>query len=1138
LPTYLDSLAALPEELLLRSRDDVEGLIHRAHDSLLLKLLGEDGAEPEEDELLALLDSALQLDLVATSRLLDNSQTRQDALFVAALILEVLGSLGGTLVAEELPRVLRDTAANYYLRSAILYSLGEYEANSVVVAGRLFRNLESLSSSMSQSSEPAPRIASHAILALVAFLARDFNALRRHVARGLGDLIAFRESQEDRTPELTHEMKEAGTLIGIADSCRNLADSLTFGNQNFYELGVRTLRDLSDWSFRAGESYLYWVCSRILMLAESMSDRSVFTVFRDTALPSAYAQLLANDGIFELWSSQREVFRSGLLAAGGGSAVISLPTGAGKTLVAEAFILRCLLKNRGWGVYVVPTRALISEAERALKARLQSFGCKVRSFLLGTEAQALVDQETVLISQDLSVTVLTPEKLDLYFRLRPETIGQCGFCVVDEAHHLGEGARGALLDNLISRLLLMNPSIQFLLLSPFISNVAEIASWISEGTFCYRSTWQPTRQLKGLARLQGEPHQTPRGAYRWPGGIVFARRPEEVALRKIVLPKMFEAHLNRKRELTSTVTDHATQIAIKYVSAPAGTVIAFFLQPSSAEKCAREVAQVRTEADMTFERQLLVGHVRNVVGPAHELVAMIAKGVAYHHGRLPRVLRLAIERGIRDGDLKFVAATTTLAEGINTPATTVIVAGTTRYDIKQKRAREMDIRDFLNMAGRAGRPLRDTEGQIILVPHDFTARSTRLARSYFFPSDEALKLKSAFEECEAALTEYYDHDTPLPIHYQAMLLALVASGFSTEEEIGSFLGRTLAARQSRRSRERITSAAWHYISSKGQRWTPEEYRLLASTGLSADGAEVLYDETVQLIATNPVALELVDLSDETGPAWLRQILEIIAQVPDLQTDTFRPGSTFPHAEVLISWMNFASYPQLAANNAFSGEVEKVVEYIGAHADRIAWGIGAIYLVAKYRSDLEGVAVEPRLGALPLFLRFGVNSLPASLLCLIGLSDRVAGRVLADAYMRDHDEADARIESLQQWLESLDEETVLGLFADELRPHATDVLATFGIGLPRRLRQRARIQAKPRNRALVERFPEGSLVLISWTQPGVAASLSNIVHGGQFALGPRNVSIAAQITKRFDQALVGTVVSVEGAAFEIEIHGQL
>ena len=97
----------------------------------------------------------------------------------------------------------------------------------------------------------------------------------------------------------------------------------------------------------------------------------------------------------------------------------------------------------------------------------------------------------------------------------------------------------------------------------------------------------------------------------------------------------------------------------------------------------------------------------------HPLVGVLRKGVVYHHAALPADILETIESGIREDQIRFIASTTSLTEGVNLPVRTVILAET-NYDGQPVEALLRGAR-LLSAMGRAGRACKECEGWVVLV---------------------------------------------------------------------------------------------------------------------------------------------------------------------------------------------------------------------------------------------------------------------------------------------------------------------------------------------------------------------------------------------------------------------------------------
>lgn len=100
------------------------------------------------------------------------------------------------------------------------------------------------------------------------------------------------------------------------------------------------------------------------------------------------------------------------------------------------------------------------------------------------------------------------------------------------------------------------------------------------------------------------------------------------------------------------------------------------------------------------------------LGVDSPVLACLRLGVAIHHGALPTPYRKEVERLLRDGILRVTASSPTLAQGLNPSATTLIFHGLKRG------SEPIDISEFRNVVGRAGRAYVDVEGLVLMPMFD------------------------------------------------------------------------------------------------------------------------------------------------------------------------------------------------------------------------------------------------------------------------------------------------------------------------------------------------------------------------------------------------------------------------------------
>ena len=118
------------------------------------------------------------------------------------------------------------------------------------------------------------------------------------------------------------------------------------------------------------------------------------------------------------------------------------------------------------------------------------------------------------------------------------------------------------------------------------------------------------------------------------------------------------------------------------------------------------------------------------------LSALLRKGIGVHHaGMLPRYRRL-VEQLAQAGLLKIICGTDTLGVGINVPIRTVLFTGLAKFD--GTRERVLRVREFRQIAGRAGRAGFDTEGYVVVqAPEHTIENARRLAKA----GDDPVKVK-------------------------------------------------------------------------------------------------------------------------------------------------------------------------------------------------------------------------------------------------------------------------------------------------------------------------------------------------------------------------------------------------------------
>ena len=402
----------------------------------------------------------------------------------------------------------------------------------------------------------------------------------------------------------------------------------------------------------------------------------------------------------ELWRPQSEAIEAGLLRNDVRSWGMAAPTGTGKSFLTMVLITDALLKDpSGLVLYLVPSKALVYEVSARLSASLSKL-----DFQVSAVTPALVDLDDDEQQQivDSSVLVLTPEKADLLVRLSAESFQRTCVTIVDEAHHIESGTRGILLEMYLWRLRgLLPQDARFVFLSAVAPNIDRLTRWMGTPHQSLIHPFRPTRMKVGVYRI----------------GLLKRRRAGWIDYEGGGSLLLFEKDVetSQRRQL----------VQLAQALAVAGPVLVVARGKKECENLAKEMVERLEQdgrmSDNEFQSEVvqrLDSRLERELYADVPMRALIRKRVVYHHAGLPPRVRTAVEDAIRRENIRFVFATTTLAEGVNFPFSSVVVQSLALRDPPTKgqptRYSPVTPRVFWNIAGRAGRPGVDREGQVIL----------------------------------------------------------------------------------------------------------------------------------------------------------------------------------------------------------------------------------------------------------------------------------------------------------------------------------------------------------------------------------------------------------------------------------------
>ena len=483
-----------------------------------------------------------------------------------------------------------------------------------------------------------------------------------------------------------------------------------------------------------------------------------------------------------------------------GNMLICAPTGSGKTNVAMLAMLREIGKHRNPEtgeimlddfkiIYIAPLKALVQEQVGNFGKRLEVYGIRVSEL---TGDRQLTKQQIA----DTQVIVTTPEKWDVITRKATDQsyTRLVRLVIIDEIHLLHDD-RGPVIESIVSRTIRKieqtGDPVRIVGLSATLPNYRDVATFLR------------VDPQKGLFHFDG-------------------------SFRPCPLKQEFIGVTDKKAiKQLKTMNDVCYSKVIEHVGANQQQMLIFVHSRKETAKTAKYIRDKAVELESIGQimrtdaaaRQVLQEEADAVNDP--NLKDLLPYGFGIHHAGMGVADRTSVADLFAEGYLRVLVCTATLAWGVNLPAHTVIIKGTSVYSPEKGSWVELSPQDVLQMLGRAGRPQYDSYGEGIII-------TSQTEMQYYMSL----------------------MNQQLPIESQ--LISKLADNLNAEIVLGNIRGRD-----------------------EGVEWLGYTYlfvRMIRSPGLYSVGADYSNDETleqkrVDLIHSAAVVLEkagLVKYEKKTG----------------------------------------------------------------------------------------------------------------------------------------------------------------------------------------------------------------------------------------------------------------------------------
>jgi len=698
-------------------------------------------------------------------------------------------------------------------------------------------------------------------------------------------------------------------------------------------------------------------------------------------------------GMLDLLPSQRSAISQNLFDVASNVTVLQMPTSAGKTLLAEFNILVTKsLKPQAKIVFIVPSRALVNQVYHDLKTDLEGLDMVIEKTSSAIEIDP-TENSFLSSEHNIDILVSTPEKLDLLIRRNHPSVEDVSMFVVDEAHTVQNGERGARLELLLAILRRERPQAKFMLLSPFIHQAGDVLTdWLGGGN-SIKVDWKPAEKLIAgikchITNRINDVHYD----------VLASPYSSAQPIENIILPNPYILE-------STTGKDRILEFAAKQFAEEGKSMLVLCKGKGTAGKRAEFISKFIEKVSTDDEVQLVRKYIDDEVGSQTRLSRLLEKGIATHHAGMSDETKLLIEHLIRQRKINFICATSTIAEGVNFPVSTVFFDTYTRGTHNN-----LSPNDFWNIAGRAGRTMIDTYGKIILPFHSPESIATAkklleqgvnelvsVLAELFVYADKIEQQLQTQNGLEQLIYNYPNSVAPL-VQYFVHLLT-VGDNHYYVNEIEDLFKDSLEyyLLDSYDKKQRFIGICKSIYLNIQQKYLKQGGAMSYAdkTGFSVPSVLRVMNDCANLPQIkDPDSWKHELLFDRANPDHLAAKIKVIAALKEtkLGTDSdFAPFNADLMAQIIISWVKGEKLSNIAQIHPFyqriSDSEEQVNEFVSKMNSvrfKASWGLSALEGIVRGNQDTISDSYIPSL------VYYGVDNEKALAFRMIGVPRSLSG----------------------------------------------------------------------------------------------------------------------------------------------------
>ena len=417
----------------------------------------------------------------------------------------------------------------------------------------------------------------------------------------------------------------------------------------------------------------------------------------------------------------------------GTSVIVTAPTGAGKTVIAEYAVEKCLEENRRV-IYTAPIKALSNQ--------------KYRDFFTEYGDKIGIVTGDVVLNPYAQVLLMTTEIFRNTIFDDIERLQDVSYVIFDEIHYINDIERGTVWEE---SLIFAPQHIKFVCLSATIPNINPFADWMQsvrdveikvveelkrpvplEHHLYFKDygvgTTKHIRELRNRAqqdaRKRGYDQRKNRRVKALPSDFVETRLIPHLQLEKR-LPCLYFCFSRKGCEGNASALAFGAQLQLLTETQSAGIL--------------KQFDELCVLFDIVEEKHIA------------KFRKLLSRGIAYHHAGMLPTLKEVVERLFTSGLIQLLFTTETFAVGINMPACTVVFDSLEKYD--GIGFRYLKAREYHQMAGRAGRRGIDTIGYVYsqIIPAYADEREIKSV-----VTDKVEAIESQFNLSYSSILNLYD----------------------------------------------------------------------------------------------------------------------------------------------------------------------------------------------------------------------------------------------------------------------------------------------------------------------------------------------------------------------------------------------